>query len=77
MREEAAFQVVSTRVDIEDTGYVTVYGVAYRSESGEEVRIDDISADRETVEHLVALLREGEASPLHVYDIVCDFVAEL
>ena len=33
--------------------------------------------DRETVEHLAAMLREGDVSPLHVYDIVCDFVAEL
>jgi len=74
---ENAFSVVSAVADIEDVGRVTVYGIAYRDAQGQPARIDDISTDRETVERLAAMLQEGNASPLHVYDIVCDFVAEL
>ena len=77
MEGESAWYVVSAVADIEDAGPVTVYGIAYRDEHGQPARIDDISTDRGTVERLAAMLRDGNVSPLHVYDIVCDFVAEL
>lgn len=47
------------------------YGLIYNN-----TVINDISTDKEKVERLVALCNELELSPIHIYDVIDDFLVD-
>lgn len=74
-------EITRKKVFIEDTGNITVYGINMynRNENlamleNEHCCIDDISEDLKTVEKLVSLLTECDVYPVHLKDIVEDFI---
>lgn len=75
-------KIVESTVFIEEMGNVIVYGInMYNSNKelaeldGEHCCIEDISEDFEKVERLRKLLVEYDVYPVHLKDIVEDFLA--
>lgn len=65
-------------VYIDDIGFVKVFGIRLKftgSENG-TIEIDDISSIREKAEKLLELMRFGEVSIAHVYDVAEDFIID-
>ena len=56
----------------EDIGYYTTYGIVLASDTS--VKVDDVSCNRAFVKQLVSLLNEHQAEPVHLLDIVEDFL---
>ncbi len=56
---------------LEEQEYVA-YGIRYNS----EYCIDDVSADKEAVKRLVANCNKYELDPVHLRDVVEDFLTE-
>ena len=48
---------------------VKTYGLKYGS-----VKIEDISTDKEKVSGLIESLNRSDASPIHIYEIIDDFL---
>ena len=69
------FLVTASDVMIEDIGKVTVYGIAIQTAAG-RTAVYDISTARRTVERLCDRLRQHDLSPLHLRDVVEDFLCE-
>jgi len=63
-----------TEQKIEQNGIVySTYGIAWQGE--ERMEIADISLCREAVQKLVAQLNAQELHPVHLADIVADFLS--
>lgn len=74
----ASYKVVEQTKEIESVGKCVTYGICYTgegAENGENLQIFDISTRRETVERLASFCNEGGASPVHLAEIVSDFLA--
>lgn len=56
----------------EDIGNYTAYGISLNHTS---IHIKDISCNKKAVIKIVNLLNMYQASPIHLYDIVCDMIA--
>jgi hypothetical protein len=55
----------------------TVWGIAFFDASGvEKGRIEDVFVDRKRAERLVRSCNECELSPIHLFDVVEDALAE-
>lgn len=61
-------------VDVEEN---LTHGIRASNESGESVKIPDISANKSEVEKLVSLCNELQLDPIHLEDIVEDFLYTL
>ena len=51
---------------------ISVYGVKYG-----DLQIDDISADKDRVEKFVNDINKYQLSPIHLGDVVADFVGNM
>ena len=51
---------------------ISVYGVKY-----EDLQIDDISADKDSVRKFVNDINKYQLSPIHLGDVVADFVESM
>ena len=61
-----------TSVRIEDK--TTRYGIRCALQNGEEIIIEDISSDKESIQRLVNNCNTYELSPIHIYDMVDDII---
>lgn len=57
----------------EDIGHYTSYGIALK---GTDIGVKDISTNKKEVEYLVKLLNKNQADPIHLKDIVQDFIVK-
>ncbi len=71
---ENLYTLTSTTKFFEDCGRKKVYGIEVRSVYKE--RVDDISSDKDEVLSLLQQLAESECSPLHLKDVVEDFLVD-
>lgn len=62
------FELCESIISTEDKT-VKTYGLRYGN-----VRIEDISVDKERVTELIEVLNREKASPIHIYDIIDDFL---
>lgn len=67
------FQVISATIEVEDHPPITTYGIEAVGDTN-ICRVEDISSDKDTVQSLCALLQERDLSPLHLPDVVHDFL---
>lgn len=63
------YKVKEGKTTIDNKEYTT-YGIWYN----EEFHIDDISVDRANIENLLRLCNTHELDPIHLYDVVTDFI---
>ena len=64
------WRIIETKVCLENN-CVKSYGIG-----GETVEINDISTVKEEIEEFVELLNKLEASEIHAYDLVEDFLGD-
>lgn len=81
-RSEYLYEITKSKKLIEDKGVINVYGIyIHNSDSrlaknkGESCLIEDISPSLNEVKKLKNLMEELELSPLHLYDVVEDFLS--
>jgi len=63
--------ITEKRYTSETGEHYTGYGVTFG-----ECTVDDITPNRSAIDRLLAALNRYEASPLHIYDIIENFLAE-
>ena len=61
-----------TSVRIEDK--TIRYGIRCALQNGEEIIIEDISSDKESIQRLVNNCNTYELSPIHIYDMIDDII---
>ena len=61
------YELITTTIVHEEIGYGIRYG---------EHTVTDISLDRAKIENLIERMNSNELSPLHMMDIIEDFLAE-
>lgn len=67
------YKCVEQHLYHEDIGHYTSYGIVL--EGDETVRVDDVNCDKDFVTTLVFLLNHHQAHPVHLADIVEDYIA--
>lgn len=63
------YQIISGQYMLEGRAYIS-YGICWGKN-----KIEDISLDRTAVEALVSLCNRETVSPVHLWDIIADFLA--
>ena len=62
----------------EDFGAYTAYGIVVCSmennQRKEVLRVSDVSTDKEIVENLIDLFNKEQLEPVHIYDVIEDFL---
>ena len=54
----------------------TGWGIEGVGEDGKRVRVEDVTEDRRFAELLAAVLNRERAEPVHVYDVISDFLSD-
>ena len=54
----------------------TGWGIEGLGEDGERLRVEDVSEDRRFAELLAAVLNRERAEPVHVFDVISDFLSD-
>ena len=67
------YKLTTTEKEIDDAGTVRVFGIAITSDNCESV-VEDISTDANAVTFLLNHLKENRCSPLHLHDVVEDYL---
>ena len=67
--------IQQTLLSEDNDAYVT-YGISVRTVEDEIAFVSDVSTEFEEVQRLAALCTEQELDPLHLMDVVEDFLAE-
>ncbi|MCI8404722.1 MAG: hypothetical protein HFE49_07440 [Clostridia bacterium] len=63
------YKVTEEKTTIDNKEHTT-YGIWYN----DEFHVNDISVNREYVENLLQLCIAEQLSPIHLYDVVTDFI---
>lgn len=61
------------RINDPELGNYTTYGIRLRI----TITVSDLSLDRKRVKHLVKLCNQGDLDPIHLPEIVEDFLSEV
>ena len=74
------YQMTETTAYVEDSGFVTVYGICFKEDAPRRAgngasAIPNISTSSELVADLVSKLTLYQVSPLHLRDVVEDYLA--
>ncbi len=73
---EYNYKLIKSSVFIEEYGYTAVYGIRIYNEDGSEFSsVEDISDDFESVDRLCRLMCNENICPVHLIDIVEDFIS--
>ena len=81
-KKTVTYQMIQTTEYVEDSGYVVAYGISCQTRRGADVStpgeqvaaIPGISTQPELVEGMVEMLNLRDADPLHLKDLVYDFL---
>lgn len=76
------YEITKSKILIDEQGIITVYGIRIcntnpklAEKDGEHCLIDDISPNYNQVRRLKELIEEMELFPVHLHDVVEDFLA--
>ncbi len=72
------YTVIQTTIAMEKLGEVKTFGLCVLDQYGNRIKeIVDISVNFELVERLASICNRFQALPIHLMDIVEDFIAEI
>ena len=71
----ATFELVKERIKTVDLEYDS-FGILSKVSDGEQCFISDVTTDESKARALVRVLRANEVSPLHLYDVITDWLAD-
>ncbi|MDD2269779.1 MAG: DUF6514 family protein [Eubacteriales bacterium] len=74
--EEPFYELLTSEKEIDGAGTVRVFGIAITNGDC-TVKVEDISTNASTVLALLNLLEENLCSPLHLHDVVEDYLSSL
>lgn len=63
------YKIAEDKIIMEDNEYIT-YGISY----DDEFYVKDISLNKEEIVQLIQLCNDGNLHPIHLYDVVEDFI---
>lgn len=69
------YKVLQQNFILDEKGYSS-YGIEY-SENGKTKYISDISTDYNAITEFADKLNRGDASPIHIHELVDDFISSL
>ena len=71
------YTVFSQQIFTQELGSYTGWGIEGREEDGSPAgRVEDLTEDREFALLVAAALNREQAEPVHVFDIISDFLAD-
>ena len=71
------YTVFSQQMFTQESGSYTGWGIEGREEDGSPAgRVEDLTEDREFALLVAAALNREQAEPVHVFDIISDFLAD-
>ena len=70
------YRIFSQRRRTADGVGYTGWGIEGRGEGEEPLRLEDVTEDKRFAELLAAALNREKAEPVHVFDVVSDFLAD-
>ena len=70
------YRVFSQRCRTSDGICYTGWGIEGRGEGEETLRLEDVTEDKQFAVLLAAVLNREQAEPVHVFDIISDFLAD-
>lgn len=70
------YRVFSQRCRTSDGIRYTGWGIEGRGEGEEALRLEDVTEDKQFALLLAAALNREQAEPVHVFDIISDFLAD-
>ena len=76
-RAEYSYEVVKETVTSEFLEKYITYGIKVTRNGSLIELISDISTDRQKAERLASLCNDGQLHPIHIYDIIEDFLVDL
>lgn len=66
-----AYKIIKQNKNSTELGDYCTYGIQIG-----EILVEDISLNRENLENLVSLMNKENLSPIHLMDVIEDFLAE-
>ena len=76
-RNEYEYVAVEECIDDEETGGYISFGISAYYRGEQVAHVSDVSTDNEAVCRLVERCNEAALSPMHLEDVVEDFLAEV
>ena len=70
------YRIFSRRCRTADGVGYTGWGIEGTGEGEETLRVEDVTEDKRFAELLAAALNREQAEPVHVFDIISDFLAD-
>jgi hypothetical protein len=70
------YRVFSQRCRTADGISYTGWGIEGIGEGEQPLRLEDVTEDRQFARLLAAVLNREQAEPVHVFDIISDFLAD-
>ncbi len=70
------YRVFSQRCRTSDGVFYTGWGIEGRGKGEEALRLEDVTEDKQFALLLAAALNREQAEPVHVFDIISDFLAD-
>ena len=70
------YRIFSRRCRTADGVSYIGWGIEGRGEGEETLRLEDVTEDKRFAELLAAALNREQAEPVHVFDIISDFLAD-
>ena len=70
------YRIFSTHCRTADGIRYIGWGIEGVGEDGETLRVEDVTEDRRFAELLAAALNRERAEPVHVYDVISDFLSD-
>ena len=64
------YKVIEDKINIEGKSFIT-YGISYN-----DIIIHDISIRKDKIDKLIKRCNNYKLDPIHIYDIIDDFLAE-
>lgn len=71
------YEVTEELMESEELGDYVTFGIAVYSGKEEVMRVRDVSTDLDAVRDLAERCTSGELAPVHLFDVIEDFLAEV
>lgn len=72
--KEYRYTAVCEKLYSDELGEYESYGIEIRKNGELVCRVSDISTDKDELERLAELCEREELSPIHIYDVIEDFL---
>ena len=76
INERYSYEAVAQTLTADELGTYLTYGIRVSLAERELAFVSDVTADRREIETLVKLCNDGQLDPVHLNDVIEDFLAD-